>query len=89
MLILNRLRDEQLLPKIKLLYCRLHGRQGSQLLLTPTGAPCLSHFKDGEDVVPDYICCRGKCQEDGAVFSEAAKIMTLLSVEQVIDGYTI
>jgi len=31
--------------KIKLLCCR----QGSQLLLTPTDASCLSRFKDGED----------------------------------------
>lgn len=83
------MRDEQLLPKIKLLACRGGRSKGSQLVLTPTAAPCLSHFKDGKDVVPDYICCRGKCQEDGAVCSEAAKIMTLLSVEQVIDGYTI
>lgn len=67
-------------------YClRQSCSAAARLLITPT---CLSHFKDDKDV-GDSICCQGRCQEDGMVFSEAAKVMTLLSVEQIADGYMI
>lgn len=57
----------------------------ARLLITPA---CLSHFKHDKDV-GDSICCQGRCQEDGMAFSEAPKVMTPLSVEQIVDEYTI